>query len=108
LVNTFETLNFEKNFNRRIKLITIIKIIYRIFKLKFFRKFKEKNKSIINKEKLKIKMVNKIISIYRMFKKRKIHILLLKKIKIIQRYFKTFLFQKKIKRIIKIQSLIRK
>jgi hypothetical protein len=108
LGNTFETLNFEKNFNIRIKLLTILKIIYRIFKLKFFRKFKEKNKTIINNEKFKIYSSNKIISTFRMFMKRKIYNIILNNTKFLQKFIKKFLFEKKIKMIIKMQSLIRK
>ena len=76
--------------------------------LKFFKKLKEENKSIQDKENTMELKANKIISTYKMFKKRKVISAYFRKLKLLQRYFKRFIWKKNIIKIVKIQSLLRK
>jgi hypothetical protein len=85
-----------------------MKILNKICFFYFLSKLKEKNFEIKNKEILENFNANKIINTYKMHKKRKEIALYLQKIKFLQKNFRKFLWKKKIKRIIKIQSFIRK
>ena len=74
----------------------------------FLLKLKEKNKAYKNKENFKNSKADMIISTYKMHKIRKEISLYFTKLKLLQRNIKGFIWKKKILKIVKIQSLIRK
>lgn len=76
--------------------------------MNFLKKLKEIKKAFEDKENLKEENINKIISTYKMHKKKKEISENFKKIKILQRCIKRFIWKKKILKIVKIQSIIRK
>lgn len=108
LGNTFSILNFEKKFNQRKNFFSFLKFFQKICIKNFLMKLKEKSKAIQEKEFMRNFSIDKITNTIKMHKKRKEINLFFNKLKLLQRNFKRFIWKKKILKIVKIQSLIRK
>jgi len=101
LENSFKIINFEKAFNMRVRILPFLRFFNKMFERRFLINFKAKANDLTIK-------INKIISFYKMFRKKKNLKVYLQKIALIQKHIKNCIFKKRLIKIIKIQSSVRK
>lgn len=100
LADTFRFLNFEKNFNRRLRVINLIKCYEKVIKLKFLNCLKSNYKSVYLR-------INLIQSKYKSYIIKKKINSMRSAIKTILRVYMKYKLCIKINKIIKIQTAIR-